>query len=188
MKVDYPVSAAKEVADVDDGTATDVYRWLREVNIESYWGRVKRKIKNMKGCHATELELPSYLDKFMWKEQYGKTKKACFRNICTDIATFYPVYVSNIGYLMTIGASTYSISLDILMIFIDSFDLPPCTNFDGFLDDFNFLQIYIKWPTGQCYVLYVHTPLQRVWPHPLTYVRVSVTCLTKITEGAVYAS
>ena len=28
-------------------------------NVESYWGRVKRKIKHMKGCHATEI--PSYL-------------------------------------------------------------------------------------------------------------------------------
>ena len=25
----------------------------------------------MKGCHATEM--PSYLDKFMWKERFGKT-------------------------------------------------------------------------------------------------------------------
>ena len=54
-------------------------------NIESYWGRVKRRIKNMKGCHASEL--PSYLDEFMWRERFG----VCFENICQDIATFYPV-------------------------------------------------------------------------------------------------
>ena len=58
-------------------------------NVESYWGRVKRKIKHMKGCHATEMS--SYLDEFMWRERFGKTKRACFRNICRDIATFYPV-------------------------------------------------------------------------------------------------
>ena len=58
-------------------------------NIESYWGRVKRKIKHMKGCHATEL--PSYLDEFMWKERFDKTKRACFRSICRDIPAFYPV-------------------------------------------------------------------------------------------------
>ena len=43
-------------------------------NIESYWGRVKRRIKNMKGCRASEL--PSYLDELtvhvegtLWKDQ-----------------------------------------------------------------------------------------------------------------------
>ena len=58
-------------------------------NVESYCGRVKRKIKHMKGCHATEI--PSYLDEFMWKERFGKTKRASFRNVCRDIAAFYPV-------------------------------------------------------------------------------------------------
>ena len=42
-------------------------------NVESYWGRVKRKIKHMKGCHATEI--PTYLDEFMWKERFGKPKE-----------------------------------------------------------------------------------------------------------------
>ena len=42
-------------------------------NIESYWDRVKR-FKYMKGCHA--IELPSYLDKFMWQEQFGATDRA----------------------------------------------------------------------------------------------------------------
>ena len=36
-------------------------------NIESYWGKVKRKLKNMKGCHPSKL--PSYLDEFMWHER-----------------------------------------------------------------------------------------------------------------------
>lgn len=58
-------------------------------NIESYWGRVKCKIKHMKGCHATEIS--SYLDVFMWKERFGKTKRACFNNLCGDIAAQYPV-------------------------------------------------------------------------------------------------
>ena len=58
-------------------------------NIECYWSRVKRRIKHMKGCHATEL--PSYLDEFMWRERYGKTKISAFRNICQDISVFYPV-------------------------------------------------------------------------------------------------
>ena len=58
-------------------------------NIKSYWERVKRKIKRMKGCHATELA--SYLGEFMWREQFGKTKISAFRNLCRDITTQYPV-------------------------------------------------------------------------------------------------
>ena len=43
-------------------------------NIELYWGKAKRKLKNMKGCHASQL--PSYLDEFMWRERFGQTKAA----------------------------------------------------------------------------------------------------------------
>ena len=48
-------------------------------NIESYWNRVKTKLKRMKGCHAHQL--PSYLDEFMWRERYGKTALTAFNNI-----------------------------------------------------------------------------------------------------------
>lgn len=58
-------------------------------NIESYWARAKRKIKNMKGCHATEM--PSYLDEFMWRERFGRTTRTSFGSICRDIAAIYPV-------------------------------------------------------------------------------------------------
>ena len=53
--------------------------------------RVKRKIKRMKGCHTREIS--SYLDEFTWKERFGKTRRACFRNICRNIATLYPVWL-----------------------------------------------------------------------------------------------
>jgi len=43
----------------------------------------------MKGCHATQL--PSYLDEFMWRELYGRTKSTAFNNIMADIAQQYPV-------------------------------------------------------------------------------------------------
>ena len=56
-------------------------------NIESYWNRVKRKIKHMKGCHRHQL--PSYLDELMWMEQWGGSN--AFDNICTDISSQYPV-------------------------------------------------------------------------------------------------
>ena len=42
-------------------------------NIESYWNRVKKRFKTMKGVHSHQL--PSYLDEFMWKERYGATRE-----------------------------------------------------------------------------------------------------------------
>ena len=35
--------------------------------VESYWNRVKTKLKQMKGCAADQL--PSYIDEFMWRER-----------------------------------------------------------------------------------------------------------------------
>ena len=58
-------------------------------NVESYWNRVKRKLKRMKGCH--EHQLPSYLYEFMWRERYGRTAGMAWQNILQDIATQYPV-------------------------------------------------------------------------------------------------
>ena len=58
-------------------------------NAESYWNRVKIKLKRMCGCH--EDQLPSYLDEFMYRERYGQTARQCFNSILTDIATQYPV-------------------------------------------------------------------------------------------------
>ena len=43
-------------------------------NIESYWNRVKTKIKRMKGVH--DHMLSSYLDEFMWRERHGRTASA----------------------------------------------------------------------------------------------------------------
>ena len=57
--------------------------------IESYWNRVKIKLKRMRGCHRDEL--PSYLDEFMWFERHGKTVHGAFHNICRDIKHKYPV-------------------------------------------------------------------------------------------------
>ena len=58
-------------------------------NIESYWNRVKIKIKRMRGCH--EEQLAGYLDEFMYRERYGRTARELFDNIITDIAHQYPV-------------------------------------------------------------------------------------------------
>ena len=58
-------------------------------NVESYWNRVKGKLKRMKGCH--EDQLPSYLDEFMWRERHGRTAGMAWNNIMRDIGTQYPV-------------------------------------------------------------------------------------------------
>ena len=58
-------------------------------HIESYWNRVKGKLKRMRGCHANQL--PSYLDEFLYRERYGKTAGEAWQSIIHDIATQYPV-------------------------------------------------------------------------------------------------
>ena len=58
-------------------------------HIESYWNRVKTKLKRMKGCHRSQL--PSYLDEFMWFKRHGSTVRQALDNICYDIALKYPV-------------------------------------------------------------------------------------------------
>ena len=55
-------------------------------HVESYWNRVKGKLKRMKGCHHQQLT--SCLDKFPWREQSAVT---AWNNILQDIATQYPV-------------------------------------------------------------------------------------------------
>ena len=58
-------------------------------NIESYWNRVKMKLKRMKGCRAEEI--PGYLDEFMWRERFGKTAREALDGIMHDISQQYPV-------------------------------------------------------------------------------------------------
>lgn len=60
-------------------------------HIESYWNRVKIKLKRMRG--VTEEQLSSYLDEFMWRERIATLlcKKVAFDEIMADIATQYPV-------------------------------------------------------------------------------------------------
>ena len=59
-------------------------------NIESYWNRVKTKLKRMKGCHAHQL--PSYLDEFMWRERNGLTYRDALSNIMRDIARWFEAF------------------------------------------------------------------------------------------------
>ena len=58
-------------------------------NIESYWNRIKIKLKRMRG--VTEQQLPLYLDEFMWRERLStpQSKQAAFTQVMADIATQY---------------------------------------------------------------------------------------------------
>ena len=58
-------------------------------HVESYWNRVKLKLKSMKGCHAHQV--PSYLDEFMWRERYAPTGERAVYSIMQHIANQYPV-------------------------------------------------------------------------------------------------
>lgn len=58
-------------------------------NVESYWNRIKPKLKRMRGCHKEMLA--SYLDEFMWRERHGSTSRQAFANLCRDIKDQYPV-------------------------------------------------------------------------------------------------
>ena len=51
-------------------------------NVESYWNRVKCKLKRMKGCHAHQI--PSYLDEFLWRERHGKSASTAWHMILQD--------------------------------------------------------------------------------------------------------
>ena len=59
-------------------------------NVESYWNRIKIKLKRMRGCH--EQQLARYLDEFiMYRERHRRTARQCFDSIISDIATQYSV-------------------------------------------------------------------------------------------------
>ena len=51
-------------------------------HVESYWCRVKTKLKRMRGCHAHQL--PSYLDEFLWRERFGQTARDVLHNNYND--------------------------------------------------------------------------------------------------------
>ena len=71
-------------------------------HVESYWNRVKGKLKCMRGCHAEQLL--SYLDEFMWSKRHGRSVGVAFHQIMQDIATQYPLWKA----VILTGAILYS--------------------------------------------------------------------------------
>ena len=62
--------------------------------IESYWNRVKTKLKTMKGVHRDLL--PGYLDEFIWREKAGQAKlDAILHKISGSIRCKYPLHLQN---------------------------------------------------------------------------------------------
>ena len=70
-------------------TFVDPTTGVHTQHMESYWNRVKAKLKRMRGCHSDHI--PSYLDEYMWMERHGQTPKQAWQNIIRDIAQQYPV-------------------------------------------------------------------------------------------------
>ena len=55
--------------------------------IESYWAKAKPKFKTRKGVSVDALS--TYLDERMWRDRFGKTTEAAFKNLCAHIAEQY---------------------------------------------------------------------------------------------------
>ena len=77
----FPVNHSVEFVNPTTGVHTQ--------HIESYWNRVKKRLKSMKGVNS--LQLPSYLDEFMWRERYGSTSQEAFNSVLRDISLQYVV-------------------------------------------------------------------------------------------------
>ena len=61
-----------------------------------HWNRTKMKLKRMRGCVAKEVS--SYLDKFTWRERFGKTPREAMNGIMHDIAQQYSVPVALLSF------------------------------------------------------------------------------------------
>ena len=56
--------------------------------MESYWMRMKSTFKRMNGTYKDFG--PRYMDKFMWRERYGKTQKLAYIDLIKHMAEMYP--------------------------------------------------------------------------------------------------
>ena len=78
-------------------TAQSITVWTlltlpQEHTHNTYWSRAKYKIKKMKGVHTQQL--PSYLDKFMRRERFGRTAHQVFASLVDDIAQLFDMLIT----------------------------------------------------------------------------------------------
>ena len=83
---------------VDPGTG------LHTQHIESYWERAKHKLKHMKGCNLHEV--PSYLDKFMWREHYGIWKGGFHQHLPAHSSRVSSFSVTFESHLLMLSSSS----------------------------------------------------------------------------------
>ena len=55
--------------------------------VECMWQKCQKKFETMSGVHSTKLQ--SYLEEFMWRQQYGQTHTDSFNNILLHISQLY---------------------------------------------------------------------------------------------------
>lgn len=94
-------------------------------HIESYWNRVKQKLKRMKGCSRAMLS--GYLDGFMWKERYGSTRREAFDNLCgilpciertLSTMAFFLIIFQFLQHTISISISLYCPIIPIILIIL----------------------------------------------------------------------
>uniref|UniRef100_A0A0L8H004 ISXO2-like transposase domain-containing protein n=1 Tax=Octopus bimaculoides TaxID=37653 RepID=A0A0L8H004_OCTBM len=56
-------------------------------SVECYWKNARLRFKTMMGVHTDIVE--SYLDEFLWREQYGKTRNECFKNVVKHLSEWF---------------------------------------------------------------------------------------------------
>ncbi|XP_029653503.1 uncharacterized protein LOC115226631 [Octopus sinensis] len=76
----YILSVANQTENCVDPAKTD----LDTNTLECYWRRAKQCFKNIMGRDTEMVE--SYLNEFLWREQYGRTGNECFENILKHIS------------------------------------------------------------------------------------------------------
>lgn len=58
-------------------------------HIEAMWNNCKRRFKRMSGTYASMV--PSYLDEFMWRQQFGSDADSAFENILRHVSEQFNV-------------------------------------------------------------------------------------------------
>jgi len=76
------VNHSRHFKDPDTGVCTN--------HVEAYWNAVKRRFKQQM-VGTSEDMVSSHLDKHMWHQRFGSTKKLAYLNMKRHIAEHYPL-------------------------------------------------------------------------------------------------